>query len=142
MLDFAESHTASVSPVSTSLVGSSQRQRRGATSYHAGASAENAIAQDYERRGYPVVRRRWRGKAGEIDLIVKDGDGLIFVEVKQSRTFEQALTHLTARQIGRIRKAVEEFLGTQPMGSLTEVRFDLALVNGYGESQVIENALA
>jgi putative endonuclease len=37
-------------------------------------------------------------------------------------------------------RSAEEYLGTQPNGSLTEVRFDVALVNGHGEMKIIENA--
>lgn len=116
------------------------REHRGAMSFHAGIAAEGRIAQDYERRGFPVVRQRWRGKSGEIDLVVRDGDGLIFIEVKQSKNFEQAAQRVSAAQMRRIYNCAEEFLATQPRGSLTNVRFDVALVNGYGETQIIENA--
>lgn len=109
-------------------------------SYHAGLSAEGRIAQDYERRGYAIMQQRWRGKSGEIDLIVRDGDGLIFIEVKQSQNFEKAALALGAKQMRRLYRSAEEFLGTQPRGSLTDVRFDVALVNGHGETQIIENA--
>jgi len=116
------------------------RRARGATSFHAGLAAEGQIARDYERRGFSVARKRWRGKAGEIDLIVHDGEGLIFVEVKQSRSFARAAHRVSAAQMRRIYASAEEFLGTQPKGSLTDVRFDVALVNGRGETQIIENA--
>lgn len=116
------------------------REHRGAMSFHAGIAAEGRIAQDYEWRGFPVVRQRWRGKSGEIDLVVRDGDGLIFIEVKQSKNFEQAAQRVSAAQMRRIYNCAEEFLATQPRGSLTNVRFDVALVNRYGETQIIENA--
>ena len=106
----------------------------------AGASAEGQVARDYERRGLPIARRRWRGEGGEIDLIAQDGDGLIFIEVKKSRSFDRAAQRVSRAQMARLQVAAEEFLGTQPLGSLTEVRFDVALVNGYGDLQVIENA--
>jgi putative endonuclease len=109
-------------------------------SFHAGLAAEGCIAQDYERRGFTVIKQRWRGKGGEIDLIVKNGDGLIFVEVKQSRSFERAAQRVSPAQMRRIYSCAEEFLGTQPLGSLTDVRFDVALMNSYGETQIIENA--
>jgi len=109
-------------------------------SYHAGLAAEGRIAQDYERRGFSIARQRWRGTAGEIDLIMRDGDGLVFIEVKQSGSFERAALRVSAAQMRRITCCAEEFLGTQPDGSLTNVRFDVALVNGYGETQIIENA--
>lgn len=118
-----------------------QRQvQRGSMAYHAGLAAEGRIAQDYERRGFAIVQQRWRGKSGEIDLIAQDGDGFIFIEVKQSRNFERAARALSKAQMGRLYRSAEEFLGTQPLGSLTDVRFDVALMNGHGEIQIIENA--
>ena len=118
-----------------------RRRMQGATGFHAGVAAEARIAQDYERRGYPVARRRWRGQGGEIDLIVHDGDGLVFVEVKQSRSFDAAVARLSQRQMARLQSAAEEFLATQPRGALTDVRFDVALVNGMGAVRIIENAI-
>ncbi len=116
------------------------RRKRGQTAYHAGLAAEQRIAQDYARRGFALARERWRGKTGEIDLILRDGTGLIFVEVKQARDFDRAAESLSARQMRRLYGAAEEFLGSEPAGSLTEVRFDVALVNGRGETRIIENA--
>ena len=112
----------------------------GITSYHAGLCAEDAVAQDYARRGRSVMQRRWRGKGGEIDLILADGAGLIFVEVKKSRSHGRAAQSLSRRQMDRISMAASEFLGTQPRGQLTDVRFDLATVNGVGEIAILENA--
>tara|TARA_R110000737_G_scaffold5374_2_gene18227 strand:+ start:705 stop:1160 length:456 start_codon:yes stop_codon:yes gene_type:complete len=117
-----------------------RRRLRGAMAYQAGASAEMRISSDYERRGFPVVQQRWRGKRGEIDLIAQDGDGLVFIEVKHSKTFDRAAARLTAAQMRRIYASAEEYLGRMPRGSLTEVRFDVALVNGQGETRIIENA--
>lgn len=116
------------------------KRLRGQMAYQAGMAAENRIAQDYERRGFAVARRRWRGRSGEIDLILRDGDGLIFVEVKQSRDFARAAESLSHRQMRRIARSAEEFLAGEPAGSLTEVRFDVALVNGQGATEIIENA--
>lgn len=113
---------------------------RGTMSYHAGIAAEGRIEQDYARRGFPLANRRWRGRCGEIDLIVRDGDGLIFVEVKKSRDFARAAERISAAQMRRITRSAEEYLATQPNGSLTDIRFDVALVNAHGETHVIENA--
>ncbi|MCC1493957.1 YraN family protein [Cognatishimia sp. F0-27] len=117
------------------------RRDRGRIGYHAGVSAEHQVETDYARRGYDLERRRWRGAGGEIDLIMRDGDGLVFVEVKKSRSFERALTRLGGRQIARLISAAEEFLGTQPRGALTEVRFDVAVLDGHGQIRVLENAI-
>ncbi|APE44738.1 hypothetical protein BOO69_15975 [Sulfitobacter alexandrii] len=116
------------------------RTHSGAMAHHAGIAAENRIAQDYERRGFTLARRRWRGKGGEIDLILRDAAGIVFVEVKQARDFDRAAASLSSSQMQRICLAAEEFLGTEPAGSLTPARFDVALVDGQGRTRIIENA--
>jgi putative endonuclease len=108
--------------------------------HYGGMAAEHSIAQDYERRGFDVANRRWRGKGGELDLVLRDGAGLIFVEVKKARDLARAAASLSARQMQRIYLAAEEFLAGEPNGSLTEVRFDVALVDTHGQTQIIENA--
>ncbi len=112
----------------------------GATSYHAGLSAEHQVAADYKRRGYEPCENRWRGKGGEIDLIAKNGDGFIFIEVKKSRDFARAVERITQRQLQRIYNAAEEFLGQMPNALNTPARIDVALVNSYGHIEIIENA--
>ena len=114
----------------------------GARSYHAGLAAEDQVAQFYARSGRAVCARRWRGASGEIDLIARDGDNVIFIEVKQSATHAQAADHLSARQMARIYGAASEFLAGEPNGQLTDVRFDVALVDGKGRIEVLENAFA
>ena len=114
----------------------------GARSYHAGFAAEEQVAQLYDRSGRAVCARRWRGSAGEIDLIARDGAEVIFIEVKQSKTHAQAAEHLTARQMARIYGAASEFLVGEPAGQMTDVRFDVALVDAVGRIEVLENAYA
>ncbi len=116
------------------------KQRRGLTAYHSGVAAEEIVAQWYARSGRPVLAKRWRGSCGEIDLVAQDGDGVVFIEVKKSRSHAQAATRLSRQQMDRIYGAGSEFLATQPRGQLTDVRFDLALVDEMGRVDVIENA--
>jgi putative endonuclease len=116
------------------------RRERGRTGYFAGLAAEEIVARHYASRGFPEVARRWRGKAGEIDLICQDGEGLLFIEIKKSGSFARAAERLTRRQMDRIYAAASEFLGTRPRGQLTDVRLDLAMVDQQGAVAIIENA--
>lgn len=118
------------------------RKARGLTNYLAGHAAEAAVARHYEDRGVAICARNWRGSGGEIDLIGRHGDVIVFVEVKQSRTHDLAATHISQAQIGRIFTTVEEFVANEPKGLLTDVRIDLALVDGQGRIEVLENAFA
>ncbi|WP_371156396.1 YraN family protein [Jannaschia sp. 2305UL9-9] len=113
----------------------------GSTSYHAGLSAEDQVARHYARRGHAIIGRRWRGKGGEIDLIAQLGADTIFVEVKHSKTHAAAAESLRPKQIRRLFDCAGEFMGTLPNGMNASVRFDVALVDGSGRIDVIENAL-
>lgn len=118
-----------------------RREDAGRSNYLAGQAAEDAVSRHYEARGLTLVKARWRGKAGEVDLILRDGDELVFVEVKHSRSFHSAAARLLPKQVERLMRAAEEFAGGEPKGLLTEMRFDVALVNGQGEVHILENAL-
>lgn len=112
----------------------------GDNSYHAGLAAEDIVARDYARRAHQIAARRWRGKSGEIDLVLRDGDTVVFVEVKKSASFAQAALRLGRRQMDRLCASASEYLAGEPRGQLTDMRFDLALVDGRGAVSVIENA--
>lgn len=121
---------------------SRSRSERGKRNNLAGHAAEASVARHYEDRGIPIAVRNWRGSGGEIDLVGRDGDQVIVVEVKHSKTHDLAASHVSPAQVARIFRTVEEFLGTEPRGLLTDVRIDLALVDGLGRIEVIENAFA
>lgn len=119
------------------------RSERGQRAYQSGLSAEKAVECHYQRRGFETAARRWRRRGvGELDLVMRDGEALIFVEVKKSRDFTRAAEALTSRQMARLFDGASAFMAGEPMGELTECRFDVALVNGQGEIQILENALA
>jgi putative endonuclease len=118
-----------------------RREDTGRSNYLAGQAAEDMVLRHYEARGLVLAKARWRGKAGEVDLILRDGEDLVFVEVKHSRSFDDAAARLLPQQVQRLRRAAEEFAGGEPNGLLTEMRCDVALVNGQGEVHILENAL-
>jgi len=126
--------------VCTSVV--SARASRGRVSYLAGLAAEDRVTTDYLARGHVLLERRWRGKRGEIDLIFADGDGVVMVEVKKSHSIEAAMSHITPQQVRRLFVTAEEYVGTRPMGSLTDIRFDVALMDQHGQVHILENAFS
>lgn len=117
-----------------------QRRQRGQTNYHAGLAAEDIVARHMERQGYDILRTRWRGPGGEIDLIARRGTMHVFVEVKRAATHDLAAQRVSRRQAQRIMLSAEAFLGTLPSGSSTLCRCDVATVDGVGSVRVIENA--
>ena len=61
-----------------------QADFRGQIAHHSGEAAEQQVARHYERLGYEILSQRWRGAGGEIDLIVRNPETVVFVEVKKA----------------------------------------------------------
>lgn len=110
--------------------------------YHSGLEAERAVARVYLRNGYEFAAHRFRGEAGEIDLVLRQNDTVVFVEVKKSRSHQKAREALSSRQMARIISTATEYLSKEPQGLNTNTRFDVATVNWDGQVEIVENALA
>ena len=93
-----------------------------------GRWAETVAAWSLRLRGYRVVARRYRTPLGELDLVVRRGALLAFVEVKARTDAEQALAALGVRQRERTVRAAELFLLRHPVHSGCTLRFDLVTV--------------
>ncbi len=113
----------------------------GAISYHSGLAAEESVARKYENSGHEIAARRWRSKAGEIDLIARKDGNVVFIEVKKSRSIARAAQMLRQRQIERIYTTAAIYLDGEPAGQDSEARFDVALVDGQGRIDILENAI-
>jgi len=90
-----------------------------------------ALALGYlVKKGYTPVERNYRTRCGEIDLILNDGDILVFVEVKLRRGtgFGDPLEAVTSRKQARIRLIAEQYLaerGEDFAGGFDAIRFDV-----------------
>ena len=51
-----------------------------------GKHGEDLACRELRRRGYAVLARRYRTRWGEIDIVARDGDTLVFIEVKTRRS--------------------------------------------------------
>lgn len=128
-------------PLDLQSVGAA-RARRGTCNHLSGAAAEEAVERLYRDAGHRVLERRWRGRGGEIDLILRGTDGtIVFAEVKKGRDFDRALARISPAQVARIHAAAEEYLGLCPNGLLSDVRFDAALMDAAGRIDILEGAL-
>ena len=105
-----------------------------------GAKGEEAVAAWYEARGYEVVERNWRTRAGELDLILRRGRTFVFCEVKTrtSDAFGAPVEAITREKQVRLRHLAARWLEDAPMRP-TDIRFDVASVLG-GEIEILEGA--
>jgi len=98
-----------------------------------GRAAEAAAAQQLTRDGWTVLGRNVRVGRGELDLIVRRGNVLAFVEVKARRSAafgapEDAVGARKRRQVARL---AELWLASRPwaLRGVGDVRFDIVAVD-------------
>ena len=107
--------------------GSSSGNRRRSTSIPLGRAGEDAAARYLQDQGFEILERNWRSPhtRNEIDLIARDGNCVVFVEVKTSRTetFGNPLEWITPRKQAAIIKAAQAYIAEIP-GQDFEFRFD------------------
>ncbi|MEU9784770.1 YraN family protein [Streptomyces phaeochromogenes] len=93
-----------------------------------GKYGEDLAARRLTQSGMTVLRRNWRaGRAGEIDIVARDGDALVVCEVKTRRAgaFEHPMAAVTPVKAQRLRGLAERWLqehGGAPPGG---VRIDV-----------------
>ncbi|WP_039018673.1 YraN family protein [Halocynthiibacter namhaensis] len=116
---------------------SDHKTQKGLSAYYAGLAAEEQVARHYIRLGAKVLETRWRGEGGEIDVILRADDMLIFVEVKKSKNLLRAAEMIYPAQLARIMATAEEYVAKQ--GLCLDMRVDAALVDQIGRIEVIEN---
>lgn len=84
-------------------------------------------------KGYRILGRRVRTRAGEIDLIARSLSGVLCcVEVKARKREETALEAVRFRQQDRIARAAGFYLNQHPQLGGKGVRFDLVTVGRRG----------
>jgi putative endonuclease len=76
-------------------------------------------------KGYRVLARRYRTPVGEIDLIVRRGRLIAFVEVKARATAGEAAEAVTATGRRRIARAAATWIAGHPTAAGLDLRFDV-----------------
>tara|TARA_R110000824_G_scaffold118960_14_gene271989 strand:+ start:103288 stop:103689 length:402 start_codon:yes stop_codon:yes gene_type:complete len=108
-----------------------KRILRGKAAYRRGLRAEALATLFLCLKAYRIVGQRVRTKAGEIDLIVRRGNVLVFVEVKARSGMADAAEALGHHQRQRLARAASLFVATRPAFQDFDMRFDIVLVAPY-----------
>jgi putative endonuclease len=95
-----------------------------------GKSWEEAAQAYLERHGLSLIESNFRCKLGEIDLIMRDGPMLVFVEVRQRAAGSQvaAAASISPAKIRRLVRAAQFYL--QQLKRLPPCRFDVVAIDG------------
>lgn len=77
-----------------------------------GNESEEKAARFLEEAGMKILERQYRTRFGEIDLIAKDGDEIVFVEVKarKSSAFGYPEESVTAKKLEKIARVADQYL--------------------------------
>lgn len=104
-----------------------------------GKIGEDLACREAEKRGYEVIARRYRRRAGEIDIIVRDGATLVFVEVKTREGLAYGAGGDAVGSVKR-RRLVEVAIDYLARRRLTDCpcRFDVVAIDVSGASPAIE----
>lgn len=102
-----------------------------------GKKAEQLALEHLKARGLTFVARNFRCRLGEIDLVMLDGQCLVFVEVRFRKTsrFASALESVDARKQRKLTRAGGLFLSRNPGFRNHAVRFDVIGLDGPSQDQ-------
>lgn len=101
-----------------------------------GREGEALACQFLQKKGYEIIERNYRFRKSEIDIIVKDGTTLVFVEVKlrTHRAYGYPEQFVSEAQMESIRSASEIFTDTYV--NYKRIRFDIIAIEKYKNTHV------
>ena len=104
-----------------------------------GKTGEDLACQELERRGYAIVARRYRRRGGELDIIARDGQTMVFVEVKarEGRAFGEASEAVTSHKRLTITRLALDYLMRHRLTDCP-CRFDVVSIHFDAGVPVIE----
>lgn len=110
-----------------------------------GKAAENATCKHLIKQGLKLIQKNYDSNFGEIDLIMKDGDIYVFVEVRlrNPNDFTTGLESVTKSKQSKIKKTATAYLLEKNLWNKVYCRFDVVGVveNDHGfDFDWIENA--
>lgn len=104
-----------------------------------GREGEALAANFLQQKGYEIVDRNWRYGPKEIDIVARDGDTMVFVEVKTRSTlaFELPQEAVTKKKMKNLVEAADAYLIQHNID--LESRFDIVAVLNGNPPKVIEH---
>lgn len=110
----------------------------------AGDAAEDAAAKHLAAAGCRIVARNARYRDGEVDLVARERDVLVFVEVRMrsSSRFGGAAVSVDSFKRKRVLRAAQHWLFAQYGERWPACRFDVVTVDGNGTIEWIRDAFS
>lgn len=101
-------------------------KKRGIRNQELGRKGEDAAERYLAHRGYEILERNWTCFAGEADIIARDGNCLVFVEVKTRKNTDKGFPSeaVNAKKRERYEKIALAYASSYPEAGM-QVRFDV-----------------
>lgn len=82
-----------------------------------GNQGETLAAQYLESNGYQIIERNWHCRFGELDIVAKSGENLLFCEVKTVHgiSTENAFANMTESKLKKLVKAIHHYLAAHSL---------------------------
>jgi putative endonuclease len=109
-----------------------------------GKAGEDHAAQWLVRHGFTIIDRNWRCARGEVDIVARQGDAIVFVEVK-TRTGQRAghpLEAVTAQKVARLRQLVPAWFHAHRDQTARTIRIDCVAVTMIDDHVAIQHVEA
>ncbi|GLQ90881.1 YraN family protein [Dyella flagellata] len=106
----------------------------------AGSAFEQRACEDLERAGLKLLARNYTTRHGELDLVMRDGDTLVFVEVRHRirSGFGDAAMSITAAKQAKLVRTAQLWLAAHPKDAQRACRFDVVTYDGPRDSAKME----
>ena len=97
-----------------------------------GNRGEAAALAHLQEQGLRLLASNWRCRAGELDLVMLEGDTVVFVEVRYRRhaAWGGAVASVDLRKQRKLVRAAQHYLLTEPRWSARPCRFDVIALTG------------
>lgn len=104
-----------------------------------GKDGEDLACQELTSRGYAILARRYRTRYGEIDIVARDGESVVFIEVrrKSSGTYGTAAESVTRDKQLRVVRMAVDFLARHELYDHVAVRFDVVAIDDLPSGTVV-----
>lgn len=95
-----------------------------------GSRAEDLVAERLAQRGWQIVARNWRCRAGELDIVALTEEAIAFVEVRSRAgiRYGSAVESVTPEKIERVLAAAEHFVMEHPEHDGLPWRVDIVAI--------------
>jgi putative endonuclease len=107
---------------------------------HRGAAGEDLACEYLRRQAFVILERNYRCRAGEIDVVARDGETLVFVEVKERADASHggAIEAVTGAKRRKVIRAAQLWASAH-RESETQMRFDVVAIDQEPEGPAIRH---